>query len=67
MLLKKLQSLSNSVIFAMLVGSIVIPYGSTAFAQQSQNASSNQTNNASANTTGATTNKTALPLLQSTL
>ena len=44
--MKNLQSLSISVIFAILVGSMVIPYGSIAFAQQSQN-TSNQTNNAS--------------------
>jgi hypothetical protein len=32
---KKLQSVSISVIFAILVGSAIIPYGSVAFAQQS--------------------------------
>jgi hypothetical protein len=57
---RKLQSLSISVILAVLVAYAIIHYGSTAFAQQSQTTSSSQTNNTLANTTGATTNKTAL-------
>jgi hypothetical protein len=38
MIQKKLQSISISVIIALLVGSAIVPYCSTAFAQQSQNA-----------------------------
>ena len=56
MLSKKLHLVTISVIFAALVGSAIIPYGSMAFAQQSQNTTSKTL----ANTTGATTNKTAL-------
>jgi hypothetical protein len=58
---KKLQSVSISVIFAILVGSAIIPYGSVAFAQQSQNTTKPLANiTSNTNTTGATTNKTAL-------
>jgi hypothetical protein len=50
MIQKKLQYVSISVIFAMLVGSAIIPYGLPAFAQQPQNTTSSQTtNNTSAN------------------
>lgn len=56
----KLQSVSISVIVAVLVGSAIIPCGSIAFAQQSQSTTNQSTNNTLANTTGATTNKTAL-------
>jgi len=56
MLSKKLHLVTISVIFAALVGSAIIPYGSMAFAQQSQNTTSKTL----ANTTGAMTNKTAL-------
>jgi len=56
MLLKKTQFLSISVIFAMLIGSAIIPYGLIAFAQQSENTASKPL----ANATGATTNKTSL-------
>jgi hypothetical protein len=59
MSLKRLQYVSISVIFAMLVCS-AIPYGSTAFAQQLQITSSSDTNNTLANATGAITNKTTL-------
>jgi hypothetical protein len=58
---KKLQSVSISFIFAMLTGSVIVPYGSTAFAQQSQNKTSSQsTNNTLTNTTGAKANITSL-------
>ena len=46
----------------MLVGSAIIPYGSIAFAQQSQNTTTKTLANTTSgtNTTGAMTNKTAL-------
>jgi hypothetical protein len=64
MLPKKTQLISISVIFAMLVGSAIIPYGSIAFAQQTRNThstdpSSNQTSNVLANV-GTNTNITSL-------
>jgi hypothetical protein len=56
---KKLKCVSISVIFAMLVvGSAIIPIGSGAFAQQSQNASTSQTNTT---TTTAATNALLKP------
>ena len=44
----------------MIVGSAIVPYSSTAFAQQSQNATPKNLANTtpSTNTTGTTTNKT---------
>jgi hypothetical protein len=50
MMQKKLEYVSISVIFVMLVGAAIIPYSLTAVAQQSQNTTSSQTtNNTSAN------------------
>ena len=61
MIQKKLQYVSISVIFAMLVGAAVIPYSAIAFAQRSQNTSKTSPNTTpSTSTTGAMTNKTAL-------
>jgi hypothetical protein len=59
---KKFEYVSISVIIVMLVGSAIIPYGSIAFAQQSQNSTSKTLANTTSNTnaTGAMTNKTAL-------
>src|SRR5215813_11095460 len=59
MIQKKLQYVSISVIFAMLVGAAIIPYGSIAFAEQSQNSTSKTLANTTSNST-AMTNKTAL-------
>jgi hypothetical protein len=60
MLLKKIQLMSITVIFAMLVGSAIFPYGSIAFAQQTPNTdSSNQTSNVLANV-GTNANITTL-------
>src|SRR5215467_1652766 len=62
MIQNKLQYLSISVIFVMLVGAAIIPYSAIAFAQQSQNTTSKNSANttSSTNATGAMTNKTAL-------
>src|SRR5215469_3420534 len=61
MIQKKLQYVSISVIFAMLVGAAIIPFSAIAFAQQSQNTSKTSANTTpSTSTTGAMTNKTAL-------
>lgn len=58
---KKLQYVSISVIFSMLVGTVATPYGSTAFAPNTQpkDPSSNQTSNVLANI-GTNTNITSL-------
>jgi hypothetical protein len=62
MIQKKPQSVSISVIIALVVGSAIVPYGSIAFAtQQSQSTTSSQsTNDTLANATVVTVNKTTL-------